>query len=144
VAGNNFTLPGATIDATDIYLNVGVGGVGLGTPVQRNIFDNPLAQAADPFSLLAAGFGNLNPSITPGGSANPVATAAGLDQPSPTEGGSTNPGKSAPQAASVSGSIANYFVRGVLVILGFIFVAVGLAMFGRTNAVASVVKGVVK
>lgn len=135
----DWTLPGATIDATDIMLNVGVGGVGLGVPVNRGVFDNPLEQAGNPYQLLASGFGNLNPATTPGGSENAGAVGSGIDQPSPTEGGSTTPGKNAVQASAVPGSIANYFVRGVIIILGFIFVAIGLALFGKPNIIASAV-----
>lgn len=140
-----FDLPGATIDATDIMLNVGVGGVGLGAPSPfafGNPLDSPIVQpGSDPFKLLSAGFGNLNPATTPGGSVNPVATATGTDQPTPSQGGSTTPGQSAPQASAVPGSIANYFVRGVIIVLGFIFVAVGLAMFRSNETIAAVVKG---
>lgn len=126
-----YGIQSGTIDATDIQLNAGVGGLGLGVPVQwgEQAFTNPLAASANPFALLAAGYGALNPSTTPGGSANPTAAITGISQPDPSQGGSTNPGQSVTGAARTPGSIADYFIRGVVIILGFIFVAVGLSMF---------------
>jgi hypothetical protein len=134
---------GATIDATDITLEAGAGGLGLGAPASQNVgygvpsFFNsgvnydPLSgigagsysappASNDATNLLGAGYGNLNPATTPGGSANTTATATGLGQPTP---GATDTG------AATAGSLQDYFIRAVVIILGFIFVAVGLVLF---------------
>lgn len=66
-----------------------------------------------------------------GGASTGAAVAANgapsyaIGAPSKTQvGGDTS------SSGLVAGSIADYFARGVIIILGFIFVAVGLHMFG--------------
>jgi len=54
---------------------------------------------------------------TPGGSANPPRITV---TPNPGQGGSSQ--------AIVSGSLADYFARAIIIVLGFIFIAVGLNM----------------
>jgi hypothetical protein len=49
-------------------------------------------------------------------------TAAPSTNAQPTAGAS-------PAAGLTSGSVADYFLRGVIIVLGFIFVAIGLNMF---------------
>ena len=122
---------GETIDATDIYLNAGVGGVGLGVPPNHsfNPFGSALESAGNPFALLNAGFGALNPAVTPSGSANATGTATGTQ--TVATGGSANPGTTDTGSASVPGSLQNYFTRGVVIVLGFIFIAAGLWLFAR-------------
>ncbi len=136
------TITGATIDATDIQLEAGVGGLGLGVPQSQNVgygvpsFFNTGVNS-DPFSgigqgnysapptsnsaynLLQGGYGNLNPSVTPGGTPNTAAQATGLAQGQTDTSGAT------------PGTVGDYFIRGAVVILGFIFVAVGLRMFAN-------------
>lgn len=45
-----------------------------------------------------------------------------------SQGGTTNPGQSDTASANVPGSIQNYFMRGIVVVVGFIFLAIGLHM----------------
>lgn len=83
---------------------------------------------------------NFAPSATSAG--NVVASNGGLGQVSPNVGPTvpntqgipsnatpTTPATSAPSGGISSGSVADYFFRAVIVILGFIFVAIGLNMF---------------
>lgn len=53
-------------------------------------------------------------------------------------------GKIGELSRSIAGAndwINDYFVRGVVIILGFIFIAAGLAIMGRGETVVQVVKG---
>jgi hypothetical protein len=61
-----------------------------------------------------------------GGSGSGISPTAATTSAAPS-----NPVTPAPVASSgiTSGSIADYFLRGVIIILGFIFVAIGLNMF---------------
>jgi len=113
--------------------------LGLGVPVE---WTNAAIQndVGGPGALINAGRGALNPATTPGGAANPVATATGVNTPTePSDGGSTNPGQSAIQSGGTPGTIQNYFIRATVIILGFIFVAVGLSMFGGREIIGKVV-----
>jgi hypothetical protein len=85
--------------------------------------------------------GSLPSSFAPSStSSGPVITSSGGTSggafASSTGSASTQPsnaqaGAVAPASASgvASGSIADYFLRGVIIVLGFIFVAIGLNMF---------------
>lgn len=86
--------------------------------------------------------GSINPvpSLPPIGGTQSVASSGGA----PASGGTIGPSIAAPIAPSnptkigtvtpsnvgpATGSISDYFLRAIIVILGFIFVAVGLNMF---------------
>ena len=80
---------------------------------------------------------NFAPSSTSPGNAVTSLGGAGADSfTTPTAGTTIVPSNAAataqPVAASggvTSGSLADYFLRGVIIVLGFIFVAIGLNMF---------------
>lgn len=82
-----------------------------------------------------SGLTNMSASIE-----NLASTAASLG------GGSTtnNAAATAPAAATgIAASVSDYFIRGVVIILGFIFVAIGLSMFrSGDNIVETVAKHV--
>lgn len=89
---------------------------------------NYLASIPSTFAPSATSRGNV---ITSSGGANAtggnVAGAGGASAGSPSNAAAG----ANPVAASgvTSGSLADYFLRGVVIILGFIFVAIGLNMF---------------
>jgi hypothetical protein len=91
---------------------------------------NPIGNAAKYISqefnaLFGASSGvATGASTTATGSANPT---GGSSQPL-SQGGSTNPGKSDTSSASIPGTIQNYFMRGIVVVVGFIMLAIGLNM----------------
>jgi hypothetical protein len=69
------------------------------------------------------------------GSSASTSTTAPASQASLGTPSNTQPSAAAisnPPTSTVGGSIADYFTRAVIIILGFIFVAVGLGMF-RSN-----------
>jgi hypothetical protein len=61
------------------------------------------------------------------GSAGVGTGSAGTSLTAPSNAAAT--AQPAPASGVTSGSLADYFLRGVIVVLGFIFVAVGLNMF---------------
>jgi hypothetical protein len=70
--------------------------------------------------------------ITSQGGASGSASVAPNGAPTNAQGAPSNAvAGSQPQPASgvQSGSLADYFLRGVIIVLGFIFVAIGLNMF---------------
>ena len=73
----------------------------------------------------------LTPAQTAAAGANVAAGTAELGVPSPSA-----------IVAKAQGAIAEYFVRGAVLVLGFIFVAAGLMMF--RNPVSDAVKGAAK
>lgn len=69
---------------------------------------------------------------TPAGvkSAGGTATGGTVAATGAAQGTSGTPSNAQPSASGVPSGVADYFLRGVIVVLGFIFVAVGLRMFG--------------
>jgi hypothetical protein len=80
-------------------------------------------------SLFGTAGGAATPAASapgPGAASGPGATGA---NPTPvTTGGSTNPTQSDTASAATPGTLQNYFMRAVIIIVGFIFLAVGLNM----------------
>jgi hypothetical protein len=72
---------------------------------------------------------NAGTGILPAGSSQPNLAVSTIAS-NPTAQASVNPGTSNPIAANApsAGSLADYFARGIIIILGFIFIAVGLNM----------------
>lgn len=95
------------------------------------------SQPANPLPALPSTFAPSSTSAGPvitsqGGAGSSGPNVGGTFAPTNTIGTPSNAQATAqPQPASglSSGSIADYFVRAVIVILGFIFVAIGLNMF---------------
>lgn len=95
---------------------------------------------------------DLTPDSSPGASIFPSlenavgmtgdATASGSDAPSLTDaiGHSQNVEG---ETGTFLDTIGNYFTRGVIIILGFIFVAVGLSMFKSGGTVADAARRIV-
>lgn len=81
---------------------------------------------ATPFTIQGAtlGTGPAGSTITTGGSPAPVSTVPA----NPTAQAAVTPPTNAVSGAPSSGSLADYFARGIIVILGFIFIAMGLNM----------------
>lgn len=81
---------------------------------------------------------------TVSGSPTIASTAAALSQTASTLGGASTTANAAgtTPAASTTGSISDYFIRAIVVILGFIFVAIGLSMFRHGGTVIQNAKGV--
>lgn len=118
--------------------------------------DNPAntTHSQDNLTLLGTGTNNSGtPTITMGTSGNSSNNSSWLPNvtlPSFSDiiGGMTSGASSAGNAATslfgISGAtFQNYFARAIIVILGFIFVAAGLALFGvRTQVGQSVVREV--
>lgn len=87
-------------------------------------------------ALPAINFGSFAPSSTTRGavvtSQGGASTGGGVSPAGATAlaPGNASPTTPAPTASGVtSGSLADYFLRFVIVVLGFIFVAIGLNMF---------------
>lgn len=128
------------IDATDININAGSGGFGLGAPYDAS---NPAIQADSGIAPLAT-----LPSLTaPGpGAGSPTAatTSSGgwwqslLSNPANSTSSTGTPATSATGGTTWSGKIGDWFVRGAVVVTGFIFVAVGLSMFKGESASAAI------
>ena len=131
----SFQLPGQSIadfvDATDLPpINVGVGGFGLGAPassmagygVPNFFYQGVNSEPGDlpPIGPSAPAGGLLPNNLTQGTGATPA---------SPDVGGTTNPNKTNVQSATTQGTLQDWFFRILIVILGFICVAIGLSMF---------------
>ena len=104
-----------SFDANGNYTGIGYGQ-GVGLPIQPNgassSGSSSVLQDITPTSSVSA--------ASPSTGSQPQAAAATANASSPSGG--------------VGGTIADYFARAVIIILGFIFVAVGLGMF-RGNMV---------
>lgn len=90
-----------------------------GTP-----FTVPGSGGGSPYQISGASLGTVGPSV--------VTTGGGLSVPNtvaanPTAQASVTPPSSS-TAGPAAGSLADYFARGIIIILGFIFIAVGLDM----------------
>lgn len=86
----------------------------------------------------APGMGPPSSAITVGGPTQPA--TASTSQPATGTGATP----ASPTAAAVTSSVGNYFIRGVIIILGFIFIAVGLSMFKNGGTVSENVTNVRK
>ncbi len=109
-----------TIDATDLTFNAGPGGLGLGSPWD---WTNPAIQ-----SDIKAGYSPQPfqiPALT-----SPAPAGSNDNSPSASTGATTNtnPGATDVAAAGVAGTAQNYFMRALVIVTGFIFLAVGLSM----------------
>lgn len=126
------------IDATDISLNSGSGGLGLGAGMPPMpapgtdissarlgtsgvpAFNNGSNLGASPvgFSLNnPTTLGNIEP--TSASTVGQVANASGTAATNDIVGGTVN---------ALSGDVTNYFVRGFVILVGMVFLAVGLNM----------------
>lgn len=78
------------------------------------------------------GVTNAIPSIA---SLPPLPPIPGVQTASNVSPGQTTGQPTAPATSTPTDAISQYFVRAVVIILGFIFVAVGLTLFGAKTAV---------
>lgn len=90
---------------------------------------NANAIIANGFSL----FGG-NPA-TGSGTANPPVASSGIAPASVAPAGASTGKITADVSSGTASTLANYFTRAVIIVLGFIFVAAGLVMF-KPNATA--------
>jgi hypothetical protein len=144
------------IDATDIVLNAGSGGLGLGQSVNwgglpAGASDFPTATqfnsafAGSTVGTITGGtIAAPSPASTTGQAAATGQGGIGSDYAqtangaaSPLAGQTAATGQGTNANTPQTGSVGNYFIRGVIIILGFIFVAVGLSMFRATSAIAA-------
>jgi|SRR5579862_198856 len=100
------------------------------TPVQTT---QPGASLINSIKQSIFGSGNSAATVpaTPSLPASGAASGAGSTGAAPTpvtSGGSTNPTQSDTASAATPGTLQNYFMRAVIIIVGFIFLAVGLNM----------------
>lgn len=103
-----------------------------GFSLDPNMFSGtPLDPKFLPLNLDSLGIGTPNTSDS--SHADGAATATGAKTPA----GTGNP------IADAVGGLEHWFVRGVVIILGFIFVAVGLSMF-RGNTIIETIKSPAK
>jgi hypothetical protein len=119
-------IPGDTLSPSDILAaNPGgipqavntVGGVPFNITVPPNSFPGAtLTTGAGGQVLSAPGAGNSMPASSAGSTATAPIAQASVAPPAPAAN------------APAPGSIADYFSRAIIVVLGFIFVAVGLNM----------------
>lgn len=103
--------------------------------------DSPLNSSSDPGSLPSLPtLPNIGSASQPGSPSNILSSAmGGLPNPSFTGGGSGTAASPFTGSVPVSGGssdLSAYFLRGVVVITGFIFLAAGLSMIRPKMAVA--------
>jgi hypothetical protein len=122
-----------------------IGGGSFNNPGSYQPFagfpENPMPTLQLPTGYLSQfGIGVSNPPNSPAppnlvrssGNAGGFTTVSATNAPTDARGAPSNPDLGATVSGGVgpvTGSIADYFARAVIIILGFIFVAVGLNMF---------------
>jgi hypothetical protein len=97
--GTPFAVPGSNAGNPISTTNNNISGATLGSGIQGSVITTPGGGQSVPSSVAA----------------NPTAQAS-VTPPSSTSAG------------PAAGSLADYFARGIIIILGFIFIAVGLDM----------------
>ena len=122
------------IDATDLPpINAGIGGLGIGAPSPFAGLPAPsLQQAVQTFQNNSNEF-TLPNVLTPITGNQPASTPAAN-----TPGSATNAGAGAGWFTGTildTGVISDLFIRGTIIGLGFIFVALGLYMFSTGQSV---------
>lgn len=83
---------------------------------------------ANPVATVPVGPAGSAASASGTPSTGPSGAIAASQQTPLSSGGTTNPGQSDTSSASIPGTIQNYFTRAIVVVVGFIFLAVGLHM----------------